>query len=113
MQGVSVRLEEGTQLGVVQQCDLIQESEPGGIESDQPTSMCAYVKTLTNTPERYQRLMKALDLPDDKLSSKEMEQLKELLCMSTDVFALDDSELGCTGLVRHVIHTGDHAPIRQ
>ena len=42
-----------------------------------------------------------------------MEQLKELVRDSADVFALDDSELGCTDLVRHVIDTGDHSPIRQ
>ena len=29
------------------------------------------------------------------------------------MFALDDSELGCTDVLTHVIDTGDHAPIKQ
>jgi hypothetical protein len=32
---------------------------------------------------------------------------------NADVFALGDSELGCTNLVQHEIHTGDHPPIKQ
>ena len=40
-------------------------------------------------------------------------QLRKLLEEYSDVFALDDSELGCTNLVQHVIDTGDHPPIKQ
>ena len=29
------------------------------------------------------------------------------------MFALDDSELGCTNVVSHKIDTGDHHPIKQ
>ena len=32
---------------------------------------------------------------------------------STDVLALDDSELGCTDVVYHKIETGDHLLVRQ
>ena len=31
----------------------------------------------------------------------------------SDVFAFDDTELGCTQLVEHTTDTGDHAPICQ
>ncbi len=30
-----------------------------------------------------------------------------------DVFALDDTELGCTDLIKHTIDTGDGSPIKQ
>ena len=42
-----------------------------------------------------------------------MTELKGLLKESTDVFALNDSELGCTNTVQHSIDTGDHVPIKQ
>ena len=32
--------------------------------------------------------------------------------ISTDVFALDDNELGCTSVASHQIDTGDHHPIK-
>ena len=52
-------------------------------------------------------------MPVDKLSLVELEKLKELLAGSTDLFALDDSELGCTTLIRHAIHTETHTPSKQ
>ena len=51
--------------------------------------------------------------PLEKLLPAENDQLKELILEFNDVFALDDTELGCTTLVEHAIDTGDHAPIRQ
>ena len=48
-----------------------------------------------------------------KISTCEVEKFKDLLKKSTDVFALDESELGCTDVVFHKIEMGDHAPIRQ
>lgn len=39
--------------------------------------------------------------------------LKALLHEFDDVFALDDSELGCTDIVQHYIDTEGHAPIKQ
>ena len=47
------------------------------------------------------------------MTAKEFDKLKKLLGEFSDVFALDDSELGCTGCVQHVIETGDHPPIKQ
>ena len=37
-----------------------------------------------------------------------MAQLKKLFADNTDVFALNDAELGCTDLVQHVIETGSN-----
>ena len=44
------------------------------------------MKTLPNTLERYQRLLEALELPEE-LDNDEMKQLKEVLHKSADVFA--------------------------
>ena len=40
-------------------------------------------------------------------------KLKSFLCEFKDVFAVGDHDLGRTGLVKHKINTGDHAPIKQ
>ena len=117
-QGMSVKLTEGVQLGVASLCDLPRPEEPEfnpeptlGMET-QCHSTCACVNAFSNTPERYDTLMKVLDLPDDE-NSCEVEKFIELMKRSTDVFALDDNELGCTNVVSHRIDTGDHRPIKQ
>ena len=48
-----------------------------------------------------------------KLSAEEDGQLKSIVTECSNVFALDDTELGCTNLVKHRIDTGAHAPIQQ
>ena len=63
-------------------------------------------------PECLEQLCSELGLPDT-LSSGEAAQLKALFSEFTDVFALDDSELGCTDVLQHCIDTGDHPPIKQ
>ena len=35
------------------------------------------------------------------------------MCEYQDVFALDDTELGCTDVVKHAINTRDSSPIKQ
>ena len=42
-----------------------------------------------------------------------MTELKGLLKESTDVFAINDSKLGCTNIVHHAIDTGNHMLIKQ
>ena len=53
-----------------------------------------------------------LDFPDN-LNALQVEKFKQLLKKSTDVFALNDSELGCTDIVSHSIDTGDKPPVKQ
>ena len=117
-QGMPVWLEEGSELGVARACDLPDQvsfdmSQTVDSELPHDHSRCASVKALVNSPERLQRLLKVLDMPVDKLNPVELEKLKEVLAESTDVFALDDSELGCTSLVQHSIDTGDQLPVKQ
>ena len=78
----------------------------------QCNSTWACVKALPNTPEDYKTLQKVLDLPED-VNSCQVEKFNEILKRSTDVFALDNSELGCTNVVSHKIDTGDHHPIKH
>ena len=54
-----------------------------------------------------------LNLPQYELSTSEYKQVIQLMSCNHDVFALDNSELGCTRLVRHEIDTGEHPPVKQ
>ena len=47
------------------------------------------------------------------ISADEKEQLLILLRQYADVFAASESDLGHTGNLKHKIHTGDAAPVRQ
>jgi len=55
----------------------------------------------------------ALNLSDTDLPPDEVGMVRGLVCEFADIFALNDSELGCTDLVTHTINTTDCAPIRQ
>ena len=74
---------------------------------------CAHVKALRDDSQCCSKLIKALNLPASKLNSGETDKLKALLLKFSDVFALDDSELGRTSVVCHSIDTGDRKPIKQ
>ena len=51
--------------------------------------------------------------PPGRLTTTESLSLQNLITEYADVFALNDAELGCTSLVKHDIHTGNSAPIKQ
>ena len=113
-QGISVTLEGGVQLGVVNLCNWSHDvdsltNEPSRTSDVQCKSTCASVTMLRNTPERYKELMKELKLPNG-MSACEADQFQQ---RSTDVFALNDDELGCTNIVSHRIDTGEHPPVKQ
>ena len=115
-QGMSIKLDGGVQLGIASQCELLRSDEPelkpgSSAGMDASSSMCACIKALSNTPERHAKLMSLLSTPDG-LNAGEVKRLDKLLRKSTDVFALDDSELGSTDVVCHKIETGDHLPVR-
>ena len=69
-------------------------------------------QTLT---DRQKRLKAELNLSQQTVecNTEQSEKLESLLLNSVDVFALDDSELGQTCLIKHAINTGDHPPIKQ
>ena len=114
-QGMSIKLDERVQLGVPSLCDIPRQDEP--MKETWPEqgnsaplgSTCASVKALINSPERYKRLQSVLDFP----GVLDSYQAKQLLMKSTDVFSLNDNELGCIDVVSHTIDTGDKQPVKQ
>ena len=62
---------------------------------------------------RSERLLEILSICQRDLSQSEYDQVIQLVLNNCDVFALDDSELGCTDLVKHDIDTSDSPPIKQ
>ena len=94
-------LEKGTLLGHEAPAEEIAE----GDEVDE-TGESELVCHLTPV-EREQRLKEQLDL--ESLPP----ELVTLIKKYADVFALDESELGTTNMVTHVIDTGYHPSIRQ
>ena len=78
--------------------------------------MCASV--LVDGPDYYEkecpsRLLIKLDLSESDCISQQLDTLKALLSQRTDIFEMDNSELGHSNVVQHVIDTGDSAPIKQ
>ena len=69
--------------------------------SDYAEACCACV---TNDSQHSLKLLEALNLPASKLKSAEVDKLTALLLEFSDVFALDESELGRTKIVRHSIY---------
>ena len=47
----------------------------------------------------------------DGLDGLDACEVEKLMRKSTDVLALDDSQLGCTDVVYRKIETGDHLPV--
>ncbi len=49
-----------------------------------------------------------LNLPGENLTPEQFQQLEKKLMDNADVFAIDESELGHTTVVKHSIDTGEH-----
>ena len=62
---------------------------------------------------RVERLKAMLRLDQSDVGPAEREALEAFLVDHADLFALDNSELGCTDVVTHCIDTGTHIPVRQ
>ena len=60
-----------------------------------------------------QDFLEALKLNQGDFTSKQFGDIKAVMLGASDVFALDNSKLGCTSLVQHSIDTGDNPPIKQ
>ena len=113
-QGVCVQLDSRMEIGAVRRCELPDEVElDAELVSESAAANCAQVKASKGDTQRYRKLVEALNLPACKLSAEDMGKLEALLLDFSDVFALNDSELGRTSIVRHSIDTGEHKPIKQ
>ena len=73
-------------------------------ESQLVESSCAKVMVDKKFDDKRDRkLLGALKLNQGDLTNKQFNSLKTLMLGASDVFALDNSELGCTNLVKHTI----------
>ena len=109
--------EVGGALSVGEVSEVGRTLSAGGVREvgyrEVEVTQCAHVDAIVCSPERSRRLLESLELPSEKLRGGQSQQLTELLTDYSDAFALCDSELGCTDLVKHSIDTGDHRAIRQ
>ena len=104
----TAHLDAGEEIGMLRPLDL-----PPLCREDTLPSSTAILKTTAQSPEGLERLLRELKLHLYKLSPEVGQQLKTAICDFSDVFALDDMELGCIDLVQYSIETGNHPPIRQ
>ena len=90
-------------------------SEIATLESVEPPpdTVVAAVDNCTQTPEKEEMLSRLVEENGGDISADEKEQLLTLLGQYADVFAASESDLGRTGNLKHEIHTGDAAPVRQ
>ena len=112
--GNLVHLDAGVELGCVRCSGPVWECSDEPVqERVESASINAAVRAEIPPVSRLSKLLQMLCHPLVKLSPEENGQLKSLITEFSDVFALDDTELGCTNLVEHRIDTGAHTPIRQ
>ena len=91
----------------------LSEEDDQSTETPPEATVCSVTPRTESSGDRETLLLQQLDLKVDHLASEEQQQLKDLICSYSDVFALDASELGTTDIVQHTIDTGDHSPIKQ
>ena len=102
-------LRQGDELG-----SAVELSEELTCPSVGDLERCFAATVSASLPESRQSLLEPLlHVGCDSLQSDEQAEVKELLLQAHDVFALDDSELGCSAVVEHHIDTSDHHPIKQ
>jgi len=54
-----------------------------------------------------------VDLGQSALDREQQTQQETMIFKYADIFSTDDYDYGCTGLVKHIIRTGDAQPIKQ
>ena len=119
----SVRLKEGIWLGTVTPIDLVtaggdgttigESSAAPECSEDTETAVRRLECDYDSQEARITQLFAQLDMKTGHLTPVEQQQLETLLASYADVFALESSELGTTGVVTHSIETGEQRPIRQ
>ena len=125
-----VWLKVGQVLGTLEHADLVEwedlpeDEEPSEgvkvadvqVASEEDAPALTQVRAVSaDSPELSwtERLLSSLGFDTLTLPVEEKKQLKELVLEFSDVFALDETELGSTDCISHVIDTGESQPIRQ
>ncbi len=93
---VSGRLQPGTSLGAVTHFQLTEPVEEAEIH---------LVEHKCSVGRRTE-LLEVLHLEQSSATEEEIQQLEQLVRENSDVFALDNSELGHTDVVQHFVDTG-------
>ena len=111
----SIHLAAGELLGQTKPVTVLPAAEGGGDDGQvralrQPTEAPGVGHV---DRQRLVRLQESLDLDHIGLAAADKEQLRSVVEEFSDVFALDETELGSTEWVTHSIDTGDQHPIRQ
>ena len=107
-----VHLEENQQLGSIE--DAVILSIKGEANEEGSTSVATQVKAISQNGGRWiEEIKEALGINSLLLAQEDKNQLLELVDDYSDIFALDQSELGHTEIVTHTIDTGDHPPVHQ
>ena len=109
LQNTIVKLCRGAELGTIE--PFVASSPNNHVthmceESQHVESSCA--KDTVDKKfddERNQKLLKALKLNQSDVTGEQFNDLKAVMLEASDVFALDNSELGRTNLVKHTIDT--------
>ena len=110
-QGVTVQLEAGSELGTVITLELACDADPVVLTEEpensdsRDISMTAAVTVADVDPQRVERVLEALKLSAAKLSAEEEQQLRALITEFADVFAFEDSELGCAIAVKVTVYS--------
>ena len=106
-----VQLDQGALMGKVRECKVLPPDD-----QDTPPSLpqvAALESQVVQDASRMKRLNCDLQLDSITLTPTEHSQLSSLVVEFSDLFVLDNSELGKTSLVSHRIDTGDSPPIKQ
>jgi len=106
-------LEDGQVVGEVQLGTVVDENDPVWSDTSIDEGLC--VRHIQDGPvdddTRKLELQGQLQI-GSQWAESERKQLEELLLSLSDVFALQDSELGETDMVTHTIDTGNAKPVQ-
>jgi len=103
----SITLRQGEILGTVEPVQPVTTvGIVNALKSDQDSP-----KLNMEPDERMEQLFSELDV-EGTLSQQEFNKLKAVVSSFSDVFALDQSELGKTDLIKHSIDIGGQGPVK-
>ena len=108
-----VHLEAGERLGTLVEVELTpigQATEE--VQSLSVDTLCSN-RSESNNSDRDVCLCQALGVDAMRLTLTQKDELVKLLLQYSDVFALEEDELGATSAAQHAIDTGVHPPIHQ
>ena len=107
-----VHLEGNHCLGSIEEAVILSVNEE--VDEEGSASVTTQIKAIKqNGGRRIQEIKEALGIKNLQLVQEDEDQLLEIVEDYSDIFALDQSELGHTEIVTHTIDTGDHPPVHQ